>query len=1618
MDYDYLGIKLDPPIETGFVAYHDDTPQFSFTAPGGCIRFEFISQDTSVPDSGWIAEISAVPPPVNNDPCTAAPLPVGNSCSPGYFSNKGAYNTTDLGSPECHQYFGGDVWFSAVVPESGALKIETFAGTLDYAIMALYKGDCSSLSEIPSSCVDNSGTMPITVLADNPGDTIYIRIFGDQAKSGTFGICATDPNAEITGFTGPGGVGDSITNYLWFKADKGVLDNSGDTAINTSSVKTWLDNSGNQNDLIQISSANQASLNSTGINGLNSLNFDGDDFFFTELGTLTAPMVFYTVNDFNSSLEQTVLSLGDMNNTNTLSISRETDGRYYSYSKSVKNYGPNLTLGGSFISPRHLAAPPSFHEIFINGDSETVDNYGSIIDTDGSFHVGSSLNTDMFFDGNLSEIILYTKALNEAQEIIVNNYLSSKYSLPLSSNDKYSHEIAHSWDVAGIGRVNINNIHSKAQSAGILSIGGADDLEDGEFVLFGHDNEDVRSWSDTEIPNSDLNLKRIAREWRLSVTGGSGDGPGNINISIDANALPSLPADYVGYNVFVDSDGDFTSGAIDYGAINSGSEYIANLVSIQDGDYIAIMAVKPYISFVQTESEGLESIENPSIEVQMNYALSELSSVEYKISSGTASGGGIDYNLNQDFLIFDAGEKSKDIIPLILEDSIVEIPDEFFQIELFNPSAGLSLGAEVYHTYTINDNDIEIVLSASDTIIGGCSESSSNLSAIVSGQGPFSYSWTPTLGLSDPTEALTNANPLVTTTYTLSVTDALANVSSDSITIEVIPLPTKPVVDNSDVLAFCEGDSVGLSTVSFGRYLWNTGDTTQSISVVTGGDYSMQVQDSYSCWSEQSDTVSVTVYPLPMKPMIINSDTLEFCEGGSVDLSTDPMAAYLWSNGETAQNLSLDTTGSFSVQVQDANSCWSEASDIVNVTVNPLPLKPVILNSDVLEFCEGGSVDLSTDPMAAYLWSNGETAQNFSVDTTGSFSVQVQDANSCWSEASDVVNVTVNPLPLKPAILNSDVLEFCKGESVDLSTDPMAAYLWSNGETEQNISVDTTGSFSVKVQDANSCWSVASEVVDVKVNELPSKPVIVNSDILEFCEGGNVELSTVSSGPYLWNNGEVVQSFSVDTTGSFSLQVQGANSCWSEASDIVNVTVNPLPLKPVIANSDVLEFCEGGSVDLSTDEMNGYLWSNGETNQITTIFSSGNFSVQVQDENSCWSEVSDGMNVTVNALPATPVITPEGPHSILTGDSLLLTSSLGEFYLWSNGKTTQSIYVKESGNYSVVHTNSNSCTSLPSAEVSVTVSDFLAAPIITVNGSLSLCPGETVELSVEPAHGYNWSNGEDTRTIVINQSGSYSIIIEDDLGRTSFSSDTVEVVMNASPSANSNISHVSCKDYNDGSVILEDIVAAEPVSVEWDNGESGIQINNLLSGVYTALIRDANNCETSISAIVTEPEKISGQESLKLPRCPDASDGEISMDITGGTGPYTYNWDTGDFGSVLYNAAPGSYVLVVNDMNNCEESFSIELNYQNDYCFKIPDIITPNGDTKNDDWRIDGLDVYPDVRVEIFDRWGKRVFYSIGYETNWDGKYEGKELAMESYHYIIDLGNGSPVIIGNVTIVK
>ena len=113
------------------------------------------------------------------------------------------------------------------------------------------------------------------------------------------------------------------------------------------------------------------------------------------------------------------------------------------------------------------------------------------------------------------------------------------------------------------------------------------------------------------------------------------------------------------------------------------------------------------------------------------------------------------------------------------------------------------------------------------------------------------------------------------------------------------------------------------------------------------------------------------------------------------------------------------------------------------------------------------------------------------------------------------------------------------------------------------------------------------------------------------------------------------------------------------------------------------------------------------------------------------------------------------------------------------------------------------------------------------------------------------------------------------------------------------------------------------------------------------------------------------------------------------------------------------YTLSVTDANGCSVSSSVTIEAVSDLCLQIPNAISPNGDNINDVWNIGLRELYPEMEVTIFNRWGETIWKSgRGYPVPWDGRSNGTLLPMDSYHYIINLHNGRKPIIGNITIVK
>lgn len=341
-------------------------------------------------------------------------------------------------------------------------------------------------------------------------------------------------------------------------------------------------------------------------------------------------------------------------------------------------------------------------------------------------------------------------------------------------------------------------------------------------------------------------------------------------------------------------------------------------------------------------------------------------------------------------------------------------------------------------------------------------------------------------------------------------------------------------------------------------------------------------------------------------------------------------------------------------------------------------------------------------------------------------------------------------------------------------------------------------------------------------------PTITTSKTPSFCQGDSVTLTSSSSNNYNWSTGAKTQSITVKNSGSYTVTAIDGSGCQS-ISNPMNVTVFALPT-PVITPGPAVNICQGDSAVLSAGTFNTYLWNNGAKTKSVSVKNNGTFNLKVTDNNGC-SGNSGNVTVTVNALPGATV-SAGGPLSFCQGKNVTLTANSASAYKWSTGATTQSIVATASGNYSVTITDNKGCKGT-SAATTVNVSTY-PAPSISASGATTFCNGDSVILTSSPATVYLWSNGANSQSIKVTNTGAYTVNGGDGTG-CSATSEATNVTVNTLPqpviTANGNLLSTN---YSSG--------------IQWYL--NGIKIDGATnatyeakeSGVYTVSVTDANTC--------------------------------------------------------------------------------------------------------------------------------------------------------------------------------
>lgn len=800
---------------------------------------------------------------------------------------------------------------------------------------------------------------------------------------------------------------------------------------------------------------------------------------------------------------------------------------------------------------------------------------------------------------------------------------------------------------------------------------------------------------------------------------------------------------------------------------------------------------------------------------------------------------------------------------------------------------------------------------------------------ITGGTAPFTYVWTGPGGLN-----ATGANPSHqypapgNYNYSLTVTDAngCTGVSTGTVVI-----PQGITLTTQQVNVSCNGGSNASATVAVANgtapftYSWSNGGTSNSVSGLSAGAYTVQVTDANGCTATANLTITE---PLVLAATIAFISPL--CNGGSNGTATVVASggtapySYQWSNGQTTATASGLSSGSWTVVVTDANSCT--VSQNTSIT-QPAAVTVSVTSQNATCFGgNNGSANANASGGNApytYSWSNGQTGAQLSGVSAGSYTVVVTDANGCTGSGLATIGQS-NQLQLS---INSNDPS-CNGSSngsagvqVSGGVGPYT-YAWSSGQTGATATGLSAGNYNLQVTDANGCTASAG----FTLSNPPALTLNMSSQDVSCNNGSNGSATVAVSGgnapyTYAWSNGGNGSSISNLAAGAYTLQVTDANGCIANANlnitEPAALTANLTFVSPLCngnTNGSAAAIASGGTAPYS------YQWSNGQTTATANGLSAGNWTLVLTDANGC--SVSQSVNLTQPAVISLNVTTQNATCFGGNNGSANASASGGSApytYAWSNGQTGTQLSGVSAGSYTLVVTDANGCTA--SNPVTISQSSQLQLTISSnnpsCNGSLNGSAGAQVSGGMGP-YTYAWSSGQTGANATGLAAGNYSLQVTDVNGCTA----SAGFSLSNPPALTLSMSSqdVACNSGSTGSASVTANGGTPPYTYAWSNGGSGISISNLAAGAYTVQVTDANGCNSSQSVQIGQPASVLISINVQDVRCFGDANGSANAQVSGGTAPYTYNWSNGSSNANLSNLSAGSLTLQVTDANGCSAS--------------------------------------------------------------------------------------------------
>ncbi|HLF63538.1 MAG TPA: gliding motility-associated C-terminal domain-containing protein [Saprospiraceae bacterium] len=703
--------------------------------------------------------------------------------------------------------------------------------------------------------------------------------------------------------------------------------------------------------------------------------------------------------------------------------------------------------------------------------------------------------------------------------------------------------------------------------------------------------------------------------------------------------------------------------------------------------------------------------------------------------------------------------------------------------------------------------------------------------------------------------------------FVVTLTDD-CDMTSDTINVSFMDPP--PAFSLGQDTLICDGDAFVISfDPSLGDFEWQDQSTSSSYTINDDGIYALTISN--MC-GEVSDEMNVDFVEQII--FSIGPEQMTLCDGNEFQIDLDPsLGEFLWSDDSEGNTFTITEAGMVSVTV--SNICYSVTDEmLVEVLYQP----EFTLGADIT-VCAGDlpiTLDLSdVDHAQAWEWTGGSTQSIFQVTLPGTYSVTI--SNDCFAMSDEIVITIADADPV--VILPADQL-LCPGQTFILDADGlMGIYSWQDMSTADTFLVTAPGVYALTV--TNICGSDADSIVIDYISVLA--PPDLGSDF-SLCPGETgVLYANVDGVLFLWTDVSTgstsgTDSLMITSSGVYVLQISDA--C-SSASDTIVITSNANP--PNVDLPASVDLCQGDTVVIDAGVTGvQYLWSDASQLSSLSIHDPGSYSLTVS--NACGSDADT--IVILDAGPA-PTVLLGADLSLCPGDvvNVIPVSSDVQSWLWQDSSTSSSLNVSSAG---IVYVQGTNQCGLANDTINVTM--LPATPPLDLGAYLSICPGETVTLTItEPNvdilwHASTGSAASDTTStnpeFSLDTSGLITATISNACGSAS---DSVLVsLLDAAPSLDLGADQSLCP----GETISFD-PGINDVEYLWQDGSHGTSFQTTQSG--TIILTISNDCGSATDTVIIIEDTNGPQVDLG----PDllACEGDI-VTLSAGISGVEYLWHT------------------------------------------------------------------------------------------------------------------------------